>query len=281
MRRRSIRKKEKHALLFDFSNLLFKGLAVHQDLSFGGKPTGGIYGFITQFSSQVNRFKPSHVFVCGDKSPYFRKELYPEYKGNRKRKDDDFLEIFLYNKSRCTEFLDLLGVELLTGKGFEADDLIASICDRYFSTFEKITIISNDKDLFQLFKYSNVCLQRNKILYGRDDFLEEYKVLPEEWDWVLAMSGTHNNVKGLYRVGEKTALKIYNDKERLSQVWKENKETLDLYRRIIQLPIKGFELPNIVIPEKHNYGEHKMMVFMSRLGIRLEQYMRNAFDIIT
>ena len=93
-----------------------------------------------------------------DSRAYWRKQLFPQYKANRKKgrekdnKDwDSIFEVLNKIKEEIREFLPYKVVET---HGAEADDVIAIICKHYQS--EKIMIVSGDKDFIQLHKYENV-----------------------------------------------------------------------------------------------------------------------------
>ena len=102
--------------------------------------------------------KYGEVVITYDSRAYWRKEIFPQYKANRKKTRDsdgkDWNKIFgLLNdvKAEINEFLPYKVLETL---GAEADDIIAVLCKKYQD--EKIMIISGDKDFIQLHKYSNV-----------------------------------------------------------------------------------------------------------------------------
>jgi DNA polymerase-1 len=275
------RLKRKNLLLFDFNNLLHKALAIHPDLSFGGKRTGGLYGFIQQFVKNVGLFFPDNIVVCSDGHPYFRKDIYPDYKGDRKKVHDiEFFEIIKESRKHCELFLGTLDIQFWKVPGFEADDLFAFLCQEYQKQFASIVIVSSDDDLFQLLKWDNVKLQRNKVLYTRANFDSEYNDLSPDLDWVYikAMAGTHNGVPGLPRVGMITALKIFRDKERFEKIYKEHSSLLDVYKRCIELPFSTNTVPAIPKLESTRYVERKLIKFLSKFGIELQSWMRNSLE---
>ena len=98
------------------------------------------------------------VVLAYDSRAYWRKEIFPQYKSNRRKNreedDKDWDSIFdvLNNiKEEIKEFLPYKVVEVY---GAEADDVIATLCKHYQS--EKVMIVSGDKDFIQLQKYDNV-----------------------------------------------------------------------------------------------------------------------------
>ena len=98
------------------------------------------------------------IVLAYDSRAYWRKEIFPQYKSNRKKNreedDKDWDSIFdvLNNiKEEIKEFLPYKVVEVY---GAEADDVIATLCKHYQN--EKVMIVSGDKDFIQLQKYDNV-----------------------------------------------------------------------------------------------------------------------------
>ena len=98
------------------------------------------------------------VVLTYDSRAYWRKQLFPQYKANRKKgresDDKDWDSIFgVLNKIK-EEIREFLPYKVVETYGAEADDVIAIVCKHYQS--EKIMIVSGDKDFIQLHKYENV-----------------------------------------------------------------------------------------------------------------------------
>jgi len=98
------------------------------------------------------------VIACDDKN-YWRKQVYPYYKANRKKERDaselDWNAVFeTLNKIR-QELKDNFPYKVIQIEHAEADDIIATLV-KEFCYQEKILILSGDKDFGQLQKYPNV-----------------------------------------------------------------------------------------------------------------------------
>ena len=95
--------------------------------------------------------KYGEMIICYDDSPYWRKEIFPQYKMNRKKsKDESAFDWEHYHKSFDIvkkEFSEYVPMIQLNVKSCEADDLIAVIS---LNTRDNVLIISGDKDLIQL-----------------------------------------------------------------------------------------------------------------------------------
>ncbi len=99
------------------------------------------------------------VIACDDKR-YWRRELFPYYKANRKKDREkseiDWNAVFeVLNKVR-EELKEYFPYRVLQIDTAEADDVIGTLCHEFGNTSEKILIVSGDKDFKQLQTYMNV-----------------------------------------------------------------------------------------------------------------------------
>jgi len=113
--------------------------------------------------------KFSHEFgdlvICCDDKRYWRREVFPHYKANRKKDREasgiDWTSVFDAMAKIKDELREHMPYKVVQVPRAEADDVIASIC-HYHGKFinsdsnEKILILSGDKDFAQLQKYANV-----------------------------------------------------------------------------------------------------------------------------
>lgn len=118
--------------------------------------------------SYISQFKLSYgeLVICCDSKNYWRREVYPFYKQNRKKNRDetkyDWVAIFQFLDKIKAELKENFPHKLIEVSRAEADDIIA-VLTKTFSTNENILIVSSDKDFMQLQKYENV-LQYSPIL---------------------------------------------------------------------------------------------------------------------
>ena len=131
------------------------------------------------------------VIACDDKN-YWRKQIYPYYKANRKRDRDaselDWNALFgILNKVR-DEIKNNLPYKVIRVDTAEADDIIAVLTKEYYSR-ENILILSGDKDFSQLQKYPNVKqyspIQKKFIVCTNPDlFLKEHILRGDQGDGI-------------------------------------------------------------------------------------------------
>ncbi len=151
-------KKNDHFYLIDGSGYIFRAYYALPPLTrkSDGLPTGAVSGFCNMLfklledsKSNENKHKPTHFAVIFDSArKNFRNEIYSDYKGNRSDAPDDLIPQFEYIRKSVLAF-NLPSIELLN---YEADDLIATYSEQILKLGGKVTIVSSDKDLMQLYK---------------------------------------------------------------------------------------------------------------------------------
>lgn len=268
-------------LIIDFSNTVIRSAAVHAQLDWNGVYTGGLYGVVGQLTSFIHRYHPGHILVCQDAPPYLRKKHYPQYKSNRKKlSENDFKEQLKAGFELSEEFFRLINVPVWKVPGLEADDLIAQYITLNHDQYEKIYVLSNDDDLNQLLHYKNLVLLRKNKEYNWESFNQEYPTLePEDWILVTALSGTHNGITGLTRVGVKTAIKYLSNMEKLDQVLKEHGELIETNYTLIKLPFPKVLVTDMTPPEVQRpvMKETHIAAYLEQYGIRYTNHMMEAF----
>ena len=85
------------------------------------------------------------VIDSGDET-VFRKAIDPNYKANRAARPDDLEP----QEKRILQMVYDAGVPIFVKPGLEADDLIATMCQRLADRGFDTVIVSKDKDLCQL-----------------------------------------------------------------------------------------------------------------------------------
>ena len=131
------------------------------------------------------------MIIACDNHNYWRKQLFPYYKANRKKgiekSELNWKQIFeCLNKIR-QELKDHFAYRIIEIPTAEADDVIASLCHKFgtleenmdFEQIEKILILSGDHDFIQLHKYKNVSqydpVRKKKITHKNPtEYLREH-----------------------------------------------------------------------------------------------------------
>ena len=210
--------KTDHFYLIDGSGYIFRAYYALPPLTrkSDGLPTGAVSGFCSMLfklledsKSKENKQKPTHFAVIFDSArKTFRNEIYSDYKANRSEAPDDLAPQFEYIRKSVLAF-SLPSVDLIN---YEADDLIATYVDQILKKGAKVTIVSSDKDLMQLYK-KNVRIfdpMKNKFI-SEEDVKNKFGVDPDKVIDVQALAGdSSDNVPGVPGIGVKTAAELIN-----------------------------------------------------------------------
>ena len=211
-------KKTDHFYLIDGSGYIFRAYYALPPLirKSDGMPVGAVSGFcnmlfklVEDSRSDDNLEKPTHFAVIFDSArKNFRNEIYSDYKRNRADAPDDLVPQFEYIRKSVKAF-NLPSVELIN---YEADDLIATYTEQILKKGAKVTIVSSDKDLMQLYK-KDVRIydpMKNKFITSKD-VVEKFGVDPKKVVDVQSLAGdTSDNVPGVPGIGVKTAAELIN-----------------------------------------------------------------------
>ena len=176
-----------------------------------GQHTNAIHGFISMLINLLNNEQPDHIAIAFDISRHsFRTEEYPEYKGTRGETPPEFKgQIPLLQ-----EALRAMGITTIEKENYEADDILATLSTQGAQAGYRVLVVSGDRDTIQLVNDSVTLLYPSKqgvselTRYDAEKVLERYGVRPEQYPEIAALVGeTSDNLPGVPRVGEKTAVK--------------------------------------------------------------------------
>jgi len=215
--------KNDHFYLIDGSGYIFRAYYALPPLTrkSDGLPTGAVSGFCSMLfklledsKSNENNQKPTHFAVIFDSArKTFRNEIYKDYKANRLEAPDDLVPQFEYIRKSVLAF-NLPSIDLVN---YEADDLIATYVEKILRKGAKVTIVSSDKDLMQLYKKDVRIFDpmKNKFI-TEGDVKNKFGVEPSKVIDVQALAGdSSDNVPGVPGIGVKTAAELINRYENL------------------------------------------------------------------
>ena len=175
-----------------------------------GFPTKAIYVFTRMLIKLLSDEKPEYIVVALDsKGPTFRHKIFSEYKANRPTTPDD-LSIQI---PKIKEIIDKLGIKRIEVEGYEADDIIATLAKKCQDEGFEVVIVSGDKDFKQLVTPKVIIwdtMKDEKIDYNK--LKEELGFDPSKYLDVLALTGDRtDNIPGIPRIGEKTAIRLIRE----------------------------------------------------------------------
>ncbi len=177
------------------------------------QPTWAVFGFLKAvFDLLKNKdIKPDAITVAFDVGRQtFRVEKYDQYKANRETMPDTLRS----QMGLIIEGLRAFNIPIYTKEGFEADDVIGTICDKATKLGHKTLILTGDQDSFQLIDregFVKVLIpSKGELLeYDWNRVYEKLGVYPNQViDYKGLRGDTSDNIPGIRGIGEKTAQKL-------------------------------------------------------------------------
>ena len=211
-----------------------------------GMPTSALYGFFQMTIKLLKEVNPEFIAYLFDrKEPSFRKELYSQYKANRKEMPKELEKQVPYLR----KITDVLGISSFDKLGYEADDLIGCLSKKANAKL-KVVIVSGDKDFAQLIGPNVVMWDTMRdITYDVDRVLKKWNVSPGQFIDYLAICGdSSDNIPGVFGIGSKGATKLLDEFKTLEEIYK----NLD--------SIKNEKLKQKLISSKHQAFLSKKLV---------------------
>lgn len=211
--------KDSRVLVVDGLNTFIRSFAASPVTNDDGLHIGGISGTLLSIGHAIKTVDPTRVIVVfdGKNGTKGRRDIFPEYKANRKFKirlnrsedvDDDG-DSQLRQLMRLVEYMSHMPFSTVTVEGVEADDVIGYLVTEKFK--EQCYIMSSDKDFLQLVNDRvRIWSPTKKRLYYTPDIVEEYGVHPNNFVLYRALTGDKSdNIPGVDGLGLKTLLKLY------------------------------------------------------------------------
>jgi DNA polymerase-1 len=214
-----------------------------------GFPTNAAYGFTNMLMKVVNEKMPEYLAVCFDpKGVTTRHQVYEEYKATRAPMPEGLVPQIPY----IHKTVDAFNIPVIMFDGIEADDVIAAVTRKAVKEGLSVTIVTADKDLFQLINDDVRIYDTMKDeMYGVDECIKKFGVPPEKIPEILGLIGdSSDNIPGVPGVGQKTAVQLITEfgsinnvlenldkitKPKLKESLKENAETARLSRDLVEL----------------------------------------------
>lgn len=228
-----------------------------------GENVSAVFGIANSLLKILRERAFTHIAACFDTAkPTFRHRMYPDYKATRQKMPDE-LSVQL---ETIKELIAALGIRVIEEEGYEADDVIGTLTKQAAAMNYRVTLISFDKDFYQLLTMDRVSIirpGRGKVAeetVKREDVEKKLGVSPEQVvDYLALVGDSSDNVPGVPGVGPKTAVKLlreYRSVEHLIEqreriTMKKVRETMDeeqllLSRKLVTID-SGVEL-SVTLP---------------------------------
>jgi DNA polymerase-1 len=179
-----------------------------------GENTSAAFGFTRMLLQLLKKYEPRYlavVFDSGEETERHRE--FPLYKAHRPEMPDDMVRELPW----IFEVTEALGVKVMRMPGIEADDLIATIARKANEAGLDATIVTGDKDFFQLLSDRITIIRPEKGTALEDEIgpefcRERFGLAPAQTVDLLSLMGdSSDNIPGVKGIGEKTALKLLHD----------------------------------------------------------------------
>lgn len=217
--------------------------------------TNAIYGFMRTILKIRKEQKPKYIAVAWDLTrDTFRREMYPDYKGNR----GDTLAPLKQQFELCQEVLKNIGIPQFMDMRFEADDFAGTLTTM-FENQVPVRIMTKDHDYLQLVSENtelwmiHSTAKKTEELYekygmNQRDYdvpdrtfpfnpelvLKEFGVKPASVNSLKGLQGdTSDNIKGVPGIGEMTAVALIHEYETVENLYETIKATDDKGRKAL------------------------------------------------
>ena len=213
----------KNVIIIDALNMFLRSYVVSPHMDRKGNPVGGTIGFLKSLQKVARDFTADEIIVAwdGHEGSQGKRSMNKDYKGGRKpvRVNRRMIELPPdqeqankgYQQIRLKEYLNHMPVIQLVADFTEADDIIAHVINHNkYKDWHK-TIISSDKDFFQLCR-EDVSIYRpiQKKVMTKDSIINEFKIHPKNFALARAMAGdASDNLPGIRGAGLKTIAKRF------------------------------------------------------------------------
>ena len=209
-----------HILIVDAMNTLIRSFSLLKAMNPSGAHIGGLVGFLRSLGYVTRIFDPTRVIIVwdGKGGSANRKNIDPNYKAQRATSrithwglydnKEEETEALIGQLFRTQDYLECLPLQQIVIEKLEADDIIAYLAKRASNAGKKVTIVSSDKDFYQLIDNNiEVYAPVKKKTFTMSNIKEEIGVLPQNYNIVKALLGDNSdNIPGVKGLGIKTIL---------------------------------------------------------------------------
>lgn len=191
-----------------------------------------VFGVARVILKILKEQKPDYLAAVFDRpEETFRSKLYKEYKIQRPPAAPELVGQF----SKVRELFKVFGIEVVDLAGYEADDLIGTLSEKFKSEPSlQIVVLSGDLDTLQLVEGDKVVVQFIKKgvseteIYNEDAVFKRYGLAPKQIPDLKGLLGdASDNIPGVKGVGPKTATPLLQKYESLENLFENLWEVSD------------------------------------------------------
>lgn len=215
----------KRLAVIDGKSVFYRGYYAMPGLSLkDGTPTGGVFGFANLAIELIKKLEPDYVAVAWDKPKTNirkRREIYPEYKANRKPAPPDFYEQI----PLLQEMLDAFGWPLYELDDYEADDILGAFARQATDKGIETCLLTSDLDALQLIgPHTKVYALKNGLSnieeFDVGYFENKYGIDVHQFLDLKSLKGdSSDNLPGVPGIGEKTGVQLLQEFKTLDGIY--------------------------------------------------------------
>lgn len=235
------------------------------------------YDYIRTIESLAKSYKAGTIIVCADGGSSYRKEIFPEYKANRKERFADQTEQEAKEfEMFMAEFQDTLTLlkerhPVFHFRGVEADDIAAYITQKI--NYDECWLISSDKDWDLLIsdkvsRFSTVTRKETTV----HNWDEHYDFEIEDYISFKCLCGDKgDNVPGVPGVGPKRAVQLMNQYGNIFDIYdacplEGRYKYIQAVNENAEQLLTNVELMDLVTYNEDAIGQENIKVIESTLG---------------
>ena len=207
----------------------FRAISTQRNLTVSatGEDVTGVYGFTNVFLRALQDWNPTHCAIAFDTpAPTFRHERFPDYKAQREPSPPELRSQF----QRVKDLMVAFGVPVFELEGFEADDIIGTLCRQAEEQEIDVVILTGDRDTFQLVspkvKVDLASGIQDRRVYDEAELSKRYSGLTaaQQPDFKALLGDTSDNIPGVPRIGEKRAVGLLQEYPSLESIYEHLEE---------------------------------------------------------
>ncbi|MGC9968280.1 MAG: 5'-3' exonuclease H3TH domain-containing protein [Minisyncoccia bacterium] len=252
----------KTLLLIDANSIIHRSFhALPPFTTPDGRPSGALYGIASILLKLWREERPEYAAALFDRpEPTFRDKIYAEYKAQRPPTADELISQII----EAHKLFGAFGIKTFEKPGFEADDLIATLAEKFGGKEGnggddlRVEILTGDRDTLQLVRDEKIVVRTfNKgvsdtSIYDEKAVIEKYGLAPAQLvDYKSLVGDPSDNIKGVPGVGPKTATELLKKFGSVEEIYKHLPDDPKLEKRFGQYK-KDAELSReLVVLERH------------------------------
>ena len=265
-------------VVFDGNAIMYRAFfAIPPLTSKDGVQINALYGLVSMLINIVENLKPTHIIFCFDeKERTFRQDLLPTYQSQRPETPSELIPQF----KMAREFLKSVNIPVYSKSGFEADDVIGTLCTKITNTKSQITetiVVTGDRDILQLVDDSkNIKLfmpiggLANGKIFTEKETVERMGVTPKQIpDYKGLVGDPSDNYFGISGIGPKTANTLLSTYTTLEGV----------YEHINEIPEKLHE--KLVKGEESAKLSYKLATIVKDVPIEIDIDSADKWDLVS